>query len=102
MAGPESDDRMNDEAAKRLSESQSDAKRTPAGSFFAKLAATAQLARQEAYRTKLESIDLRQAEGQIGKKAYEAGLVPADLSSLAGELDEIGAQPRGTPGGAGK
>lgn len=69
-----------------------EAKKTFTRSFLAKLSATAQLTRKEAYRKKLESIDLRQAEYQIGEKAYDARLVPAELSSLATDLDDVTAR----------
>ena len=75
-----------------LSEEESDSKQASRQSFFARLAATAQLTRKEAHRRKLESIDLRQAEYQIGKKAFEARLVPPDLNNFVTKLEELNAQ----------
>jgi hypothetical protein len=67
-------------------------KKPSAKSFFEKLSATARLTRTEAYRKKLESVDLRQADYRIGKKAYESRVVPTELSSFVTDLDEIGAR----------
>src|SRR5438874_5480799 len=69
-----------------------ESKKTFARSFLLRLSATAGLTRTEAYRKKLESVDLRQADYRIGKKAYESRVVPTELSSFVTDLDEIGAR----------
>jgi hypothetical protein len=68
---------------------QNPAKQPSTTSFLGRLLDTARLTRKEAYRRKLKSVDLREAEYQIGRKAYDTRLVPTELSSLAGDLDQI-------------
>src|SRR5437762_3361256 len=61
-------------------------------SFLARLSATARLTRTEAYRRKLESIDLRQAEYQIGEKAYDSRVIREELAGLVSDLEEVTAR----------
>jgi hypothetical protein len=63
-----------------------------AGSFFDKLSATARLTRQQAYRRKLESVDLREADYAIGEKAYNLDTIPPEFGSLVTDLDAIQAR----------
>jgi len=63
-----------------------------AGSFFDKLSATARLTRQQTYRRKLESVDLREADYAIGEKAYNLDTIQPEFGSLVIDLDAIQAR----------
>lgn len=58
-------------------------------SVLQKILIAGQLAAREAHRKKLQSVDLRKADQQIGKKAYEGGLVPSEHTGIVSQLDEL-------------
>ena len=72
---------------------QSASTETFAKSILKKAAVTARLTQKQAHRKKLETFDLKQADYQTGKKAYEQNIAPdqhAELrAQIAGVLSEI-------------
>jgi len=66
-------------------------------SIVGKLGLTARLTRKQAHRKKLEMVDLRQADYQTGKKAFEENLSPdlhpgtrSQISALRQQMDALG------------
>jgi hypothetical protein len=58
-------------------------------SFFEKATATARLTQKQAYRKKLELIELRQAHYLLGKKAHENGLSLPDNAEITSQIDTL-------------
>ena len=91
---------MSDDSSNRISQTSPSAEAGSgeptapgrARSFFDKLSATARLTQQQAYRRKLESMDLREAEYAIGQKAYNLKTIPPELATVVTELDAIQAR----------
>lgn len=58
-------------------------------SFFDKAKATARLTQKQAYRKKLELVELRQAHHHLGKKAYENGLSLPEHAAITSQIDTL-------------
>lgn len=58
-------------------------------SFFKRAAVTGQLAAKEALRRKIQSMDLRKADQEIGRKAFEDDLVPPEFGETVSKLKQF-------------
>jgi GYF domain 2 len=66
--------------------------KTLANTVLEHAATTAGLTQKQAYRKKLEFVDLRQADGRIGQKAFESGLLLPGHEAITSQLRELSAE----------